>query len=77
MAERKRYDVQPTGDGDWAVKLRGASRASAVCENKTDAVARAKELAKDAPLGQVIIRDQHNKIQTEHTYGNDPRRRKG
>ena len=76
MADRKKYHVVPDGDG-WAVKLEGGQRASAKAVRKVDAVARGKELAKKAPLGQIIIHKQDGKIQTEHTYGEDPERHPG
>jgi hypothetical protein len=36
-----------------------------------------KERAAKADDGQLVIHKQNGRIQTEHTYGNDPRRRKG
>lgn len=74
--ERTINDVSPQ-DGDWAVRRRGADRAAAVVPNKDDAVARAKELAKDAPLGQVVIRRKDGSIEIEHTYRKDPYPPKG
>ncbi len=74
---RKVYHVTPSGDGDWRVKREGSSRADSVHEDKADAVERAKGLAKDAPLGQVVIHDREGKIQTEHTYRQDPYPPKG
>ena len=73
---RKVYHVTPKGD-DWRVKREDAGRADSVHENKSDAIARAKELAKDAALGQVKVHDQRGKIQTEYTYGKDPRKTPG
>lgn len=70
------YHVLPEGD-DWKVRRAGAGRAEGVYENKSDAVERAKVLAKGARLGQVKIHKQDGSIQTEHTYGEDPRRYKG
>lgn len=74
---RKVYHVTPAGDGDWKVKREGASRADSVHEGKADAVDRAKDLAKEASLGQIIIHGQDGKIKTEHTYGKDPYPPKG
>lgn len=71
MSQRKTYHVTPSG-GDWKVKLVGAERANKILENKKDAIALAKELAKGADLGQVIIHKADGTIQTEYTYGNDP-----
>lgn len=77
---RKIYDVVPDrSDGDlaWRVVLEGAQRASGIFENKDDAVDGGRDLAKNADLGQLRIHDKHGKIQTEYTYGNDPRKYKG
>lgn len=77
MPKRTVYNVQPTGNGDWEVKRTGADRAANVYENKQDAVDRGRGLAKQEPLGQLKIKDGRGVIQTEHTYGNDPKRHKG
>jgi hypothetical protein len=77
MPKRGVYNVNPTGDGDWEVKEKGAERSVKVFEGKADAIARAKELAQKASLGQVVVRKDDGKIQTEYTYGEDPRRTPG
>ncbi len=68
---RKTYHVTP-GDDGWKVQAEGGSKASAVTPTKAEAVQAAKGFAKNATEGQVIIHGQDGKIQTEHTYGNDP-----
>ena len=42
-------------------------------DHKNLAIEHAKELAKAAPLGQVIVHGEDGKIQDEFTYGEDPR----
>jgi uncharacterized protein YdaT len=74
---RVKYRVSQKDDGRWQVKRDGASRASNVFDNKANAVKRGSDLARAQPLGQVFIYKQHGGIQTEHTYGNDPKNRKG
>ena len=74
MSDRKRVWVSPDGEGGWNVKSEGAERAAANFEDKADAVERAKEIAKASPLGQVIIQKGDGQIQTEYTYGQDPRK---
>jgi len=69
--------VTPSKKGGWDVKKEGGKRPSGHFGKKTDAVDRGKELAKKAPLGQIIIHKQDGKIQTEHTYGEDPYPPKG
>lgn len=75
--KRTTYYVTPADDGDWRVAREGAKRAANVFEDKSDALARAKELAKEQPLGQVIVQRQDGRFQTEYTYGEDPERTPG
>lgn len=70
------YHVVP-GPNGWLVKKEKNKNPSAKAEKKTEAVAKAKELAKKAKLGQVIVHKKDGKIQTEYTYGEDPRTSKG
>jgi len=77
MSKRKTYHVTPNADGGWKVKEEKASRASGSHDTKAEAVDRAKELAKNQELGQVVIHKKDMTIQTEHTYGKDPYPPKG
>jgi uncharacterized protein YdaT len=77
MAQRKVYHVVPHKEGGWDVRAEGAKRAAAHTGTKQDAVDRAKELAKSQQPSQVKIHGQDNKIQTEHTYKDDPNPPKG
>ncbi len=72
MAKRKVYHVTKNQSSGWDVKKEGGQRASGNLNTKQEAVHRGKELAKNAPLGQIKIHGQDGKIQTEYTYGNDP-----
>jgi hypothetical protein len=76
MATRQKYDISHRQDGNWQVKQQGAERASGVFERKADAVERGRELAR-AQHGQLLIRGTDGRIQTEHTYGDDPYPPKG
>lgn len=77
MSDRKTYHVVSV-DGDWKVKLEHAQRSSGVFDTKAEAIERAKELAKAAPLGQVKVhREGDNEIQKEWTYGRDPEKYPG
>ena len=71
MAKRVIYSVDPDGDR-WKVKKRGSSRASGTFDRKEDAVRRGRELAKAQERGQLVIKKQNGRIQTEYTYGDDP-----
>ena len=77
MSKRKTYHVVHSKGGGWDVKGENASRASSSHETKSEAVARGKELAKNQPLGQIVIHKGDGTIQTEHTYGKDPHPPKG
>lgn len=66
------YHVTKNQGSGWDVKKENGQRPSGNFRTKQDAVQRGKELAKNAPLGQIKIHGQDGKIQTEHTYGKDP-----
>jgi hypothetical protein len=71
MTKRITYDVSPRGS-EWTVTKRGASRPTAVCDRKDDAIARAREVAKGFKESQVVVRKADGTIQSEWTYGTDP-----
>ncbi len=71
MTKRITYDVSPRGS-EWTVTKRGASRPTAVCDRKDDAIARAREAAKGFKESQVVVRKADGTIQSEWTYGTDP-----
>jgi hypothetical protein len=73
---RKIYHVTPAGE-DWRVRRTGARRAASIHESKSAAITRAKQLARHAALGQVRVHRSDGAIQTEYTYGRDPRRSPG
>ena len=77
MAKRKVYHVVPNRAGGWDVKKEGGQKASGHFDKKSEAVERGKELAKSGPLGQIKIHKKDGKIQTEHTYRQDPEKYKG
>jgi hypothetical protein len=71
MSKRGTYHITHK-DGDWAVKKESAQRSVETFDNKADAVIFGREVAKDQPLGQLIVHKKDGKIQTEYTYGKDP-----
>ena len=74
MAKRKVIHVTfKQREGRW--HLRGGS--SSLFGTKAEAVEAAKKEAKAAALGQVVVHTKIGGIQTEYTYGRDPRRTKG
>lgn len=76
MTDRTKYHVGPHPEG-WQGKAEGAQRASVVAPTKEEAVRRTVEIAKGKEPSQVLIRGQNGQIQTEWTYGRDPRKSKG
>jgi uncharacterized protein DUF2188 len=73
MAKRKVIHVVfKKNEGNW--QLRGGDGTFAT---KTKAVTAGKKQAKAGGLGQLIIHTKVGGIQTEYTYGKDPRRSKG
>ncbi len=72
MAKRKVVYVSPSDKGNWRVKSEGAQRALKNFENKNDAVKFGRQVAKNAPLGQLKIQKQDGTFQKEYTYGKDP-----
>ena len=68
--------VTPDKAGGWRAATRGAGRAVARGDKKSEVVRRARDAAK-ARSGRLVIHDSKGKIQDERTYGPDPRRSKG
>ena len=74
---REVYNVVPNPKGGWDVKREGGARASSRHETKQPAIKDARERAQKAELGQVRVHGHDGRIQTEWTYGKDPRRSRG
>ena len=74
--DRKIYHVTPAGE-DWRVKRTDTRRAASLHKSKSEAISRAKQLARNAALGQVMVHRSDGAIQSEYTYGRDPRRSPG
>lgn len=80
MSTRRVWDVEPrkSGSKPWAVQREGTERADSLHDRKSDAIERARELAREAgPRGQMRVKNRDGQIQYEHTYGNDPERSPG
>ena len=75
MPKRTRIDVTPDKKaGGWIVKGGGEEHRF---ERKTDAVKSAAAAGRQVGNAQVVIKNKDGKIQSERTYGHDPRRSKG
>ena len=68
--DRKAYHVV-FGRGGWKVAAEDVSREPSRHPTKEDAVAEAKQLARAADLGQVIVHGVDGSIETEYTFGDD------
>jgi hypothetical protein len=71
---RKIYHVTKANDGHWKGALVSARRASVSAETKAEAVEKTVDLARQTELAQVVIHKENGVIQSERTYGCDPRR---
>jgi hypothetical protein len=76
MAHRRKYFVSPEGDR-WRIQDVGAQQSLGEFDTKEAAVRRAREIAQGEPPSQVVIQKRDGQIETEHTYGDDPRRFEG
>jgi hypothetical protein len=74
---RKVFDVSKSREGSWQGKQRGGG-VVATASTKEQAVRKTVQAAKSSGGdAQVVIRKADHTIQSERTYGRDPRRRKG
>ena len=80
MPKRIAIHVLPNKKGgikDWKITKVGNKQSIAVFENKKEAIKKARAIAKKQELGQLKIHRRDGQIQTEYTYGADPRKYKG
>jgi len=78
--KRTVYHVTEKSDGSWQGKATGAQRASTTGETKAEVIKTTREIAHNQPLAQIVVhksRAHGAEIQTEYTYGADPRKYKG
>jgi len=75
--KRAVYYVATHDDGGWKVQKEKSKRALSKHEKKNEAVAKAKAVAKNNEPSQVVVHKADGTIQTEYTYGDDPKKKKG
>lgn len=63
--------------GDWRVLEEGVKQPESTHSTKSEAVESARKLAKSRIPSQLKVHKRDGKIQTEYTYGDDPRRTPG
>jgi hypothetical protein len=67
------YHVVPRRkDGRWNVKKEGATRPSAVCDTKDEAIEQARTFAKNLPWSKLVIHNRDGQISDEFNYGTPP-----
>jgi len=76
MPRKPQVSVAPRQGGRWAVQTDGTQRADSLHARKSDATARARELAENKGA-ELVIRDERGRITAKDSHANDPRRIKG
>jgi hypothetical protein len=73
MAERTVFHVTPSGK-QWQVKQVNSANADdpTLFATKNEAVDKGRELAQAVQPSQLVIHTADGKIETEHTYQDDP-----
>ena len=72
---RHAISVEPRSDGR-SVQKDGTKRASRVLDRESNAVARARQQAR-REQAELVIKDQHGRIEGKDSHGHNPRRSKG
>ncbi len=70
MKKKKNQHVIPVKDG-WAVKGENNSRRTKITKTKSEAVERARKIAKNKK-SELVIHNKDGKISDKDSYGNDP-----
>jgi len=71
MPKREKYHVTHE-ENKWKVQKEASQRPAKTFDNKQDAFNFGREIAKNQPLGQLIIHKKSGIIQEERTYRKDP-----
>ena len=67
---KKNQHVVPH-NGDWAVRGAGNSRATSVHQTQEQAIARAREIARNQQ-SELLVHGRNGRIRERDSYGNDP-----
>ena len=67
----KNQHVTPSPGGGWQIKGAGNSKATKITKTQREAIAIAKEIAKNQH-SELIIHNQKSRIRERNSYGNDP-----
>ncbi|WP_438040842.1 DUF2188 domain-containing protein [Sorangium sp. So ce128] len=72
MGEVVTYEVVPIGKM-WKVGMTGDSQADSIHEDKDSAIARAEQLARQLPLGQVVVQTDEGGVERSYFLGEERR----
>lgn len=72
MARKPQVAVEPRPGGRWAVQTDGTTRADSLHDRQSDAIKRARELAKNKET-ELVIKGENGRIRRKDSEGNDPR----
>lgn len=70
MSKRKNIHVVPRNDG-WIIRKEGSSKATSVHKTQRDAVAAAREMARNLNT-ELVIHGRDGRIRNRDSYGSDP-----
>lgn len=73
MGKRLVIEITPATDG-WDVRARQGATLSHH-DTKEEAIDAGRKAAKEAELGQLVVKGRDGRIQEEFTYGEDPEHR--
>ena len=71
MAQKRSVAVAPRPYGRWAVQTLGSERATSLHESKADAIARAREMARQRRT-ELVIKNKDGTIGQRDSYGSAP-----
>ena len=70
MAAKRDYHVIPSPGGGWSVRREGAQRSSGVFDRQSDAIAHARELARDSNT-ELVVHGKDGRIRDHNSNGPD------
>lgn len=74
---RNRYFLSSNPNGGWDLKQEGAKHATRHFDTKQKGLDFSRSFVRGRRNSQLVIKRGDGEIQTEHTYGDDPRRHPG
>jgi Uncharacterized protein conserved in bacteria (DUF2188) len=75
--QRDRFFVDAAGGGRWILIRKGQEQPVRSFRTKREAVKFGRDTARSRGYSQLVVKGRNHDIQTEWTYGKDPRRHPG